>query len=146
MAIVTVRTITLVLYVALVVTGCSSAGSDEGSASTAPTHPPESSHCVVIADRVHALADEIRRLPTAETDVDAVRMATAELSAAVEGAKASAGPELRASLDEAGQSVDRLRDSLNARPVDWAGLRAAASDLVAALGDAADICTPAATS
>jgi hypothetical protein len=143
------RHVALVFCAALALAGCTSATNDRPSretTTTTTTEPPTTvsirPECVDVADKARALLTEVGRLTTREATADQVRAAAGELSGAVDDAKATAGPVARARLDEAGQALRRVQDALTAQPIDTAGLRAAASDLVAALGDAAAFCAP----
>jgi PBP1b-binding outer membrane lipoprotein LpoB len=140
---VTVR-IALLLCAALTLAGCSSATDSATSTPTTSAEPATSMSvgpvCADVADKARGLATEVGRLTTGQATVDQVRASANELSTAFADARDMVGSETRAHLDEAGQALQRMQDALNAQPIDRAGLRAAADDLVTALGDAATVC------
>jgi hypothetical protein len=84
----------------------------------------------------------VGRLATGDASVEQVRAATADLSNSFNDAMAEVGPDTRAHLDEAGQALRQVEDALSTQPIDTAALHTAANDLFAALGNAADVCTP----
>lgn len=142
----------VLLCAALVVAGCTSATNDQSSGvgttttTTARSDPATTgslrAECVDVADKAADLLAVVGRLATGEATVEQVRAATAALSESFDEAATAAGPEARAHLDEAGKALNRVEDALLAQPIDTAALRAAAGDLVTALGDAAGLCTP----
>jgi hypothetical protein len=140
------RHVALVFCAVLALAGCTSATNDRPSRETTTTEPSTTvsirPECVDVADKARALLTEVGRLTTREATADQVRAAAGKLSGAVDDAKATVGPDAGARLDEAGQTLRRVQDALTAQPIDTAALRAAASDLVAALGDAAAFCAP----
>jgi hypothetical protein len=150
----TARHVALVLCAALALAGCTPSTNDEPSqepTTTTTTTDPSTTvslrpECVEVADAARVLFGEIGRLATGNATVEDVRAAAGDVSDAFDAVKASAGPDAGADLDAAGQALDRVQDALTAEPVDNAGLRAAASDLVAALGDAAAVCAPGSSS
>jgi outer membrane protein OmpA-like peptidoglycan-associated protein len=148
MTAVTLRSLTAMLCVVLVVAGCSSADNDQAGQQTAPattTQAPEtttslSAECEGVVDDAQALLTEVGRFTTREATIDDVRTAASQLAASFDAAKTAIGPEAQADLDQAGQALQRIEDALNANPVDAAALRQAAGDFVAELGDAAAVC------
>jgi hypothetical protein len=98
--------------------------------------------CLDVADKARVLIEEVGGLATGGATIEQVRAAVGELSGAFDDAVATLGPDARADLDQAGQALERVRDAVTAQPVDTAGLRAATTDLVAALGDVAAVCAP----
>jgi hypothetical protein len=135
----------LVFLCALVVAGCSSGG-DPQAAPVTTTITSVRPGCVAIADNARALATEFRQLVAGTSDLDQVRAATNQLAGTIGDARAAAGPDARADFEEAGHALRRLQDSLNTQPVDWAGVHAAADELVAALRDVAGVCDAVPTS
>lgn len=129
----------------LVVAGCTSAGDDQPArqtiTETTETSPPLRAECRDVADDAKALLTEVGRLATRDATVDDVRTAASALAVSFDDARTALGPGAQAHLDQAGQSLQRVQDALSAQPVDTAELRRAASDLVAALGDAATVCS-----
>jgi len=145
------RVTAAVLLVGLALAGCTpaddQAGQETTTTTTTTTTEPTTSpslreECVEVADRGQVLLTEVGRLTTGEATVADVRAAADSLSDAFDSAKAALGPDAQADLDRAGQALQRVLDVLSARPVDNDALRRAASDLVAAAGDAAAVCTP----
>lgn len=136
----------LVLVCALVVAGCSPAADGQHETAAATTTTSIRPGCAAVADNARGLATEVRQLVAGDSTVDQVRAAVDELARAVDDAKAAVGPDARAHFDEAGHALDEVRATLNAQPVDWAGVRAAADDLVVALRDVATICDAVPTS
>jgi hypothetical protein len=102
--------------------------------------------CADLADKGQALLTEVGRYGTGKATGDQVRAAAAELSDSFDSAKTELGPEAQANLDEAGRALQEVLDALTAQPVDSAKLRAAAGEVVTALGDAAAVCTSSGTS
>ncbi len=147
---VSVRHLALVCGMTLVLAGCTSSGGDQPSEPPTPTTTttetttvPVRQECADVADTASALVTAAGRLVTGDATVEQVRTAAGELSDALDAARAAARPEVGANLDAAGQALQRMRDALGAQPLDRAGLRTAARDLLDSLGDAAAICSPA---
>jgi hypothetical protein len=136
----------LVLFCALVVAGCSSAGDGQNEQAATTTTTSVRPDCAAVADEARGLATEFRQLVAGDSTVDEVRTATDELARAVDDAKATVGSEARAQFDEAGSALRQIRESLGTQPVDWSAVHAAADDLVAALRDVATVCDPVPTS
>jgi hypothetical protein len=142
----------VLLCAVLVVAGCTSATNDQSggvnttTTTTARSEPATTgslrAECVDVADKATDLLAVVGRLATGEATVEQVRAATADLAESFDEAATAAGPEARAHLDEAGKALNRVEDALLAQPIDTAALRAAAGDLVTALGNAAGLCTP----
>jgi hypothetical protein len=134
-----------VLCAVLVVAGCTSADGDQPgqqttTTSTTSTTSPRS-ECRDVADDAHALVTEVGRLATRDATVDDVRTAASALAASFDDAKTALGAGAQEHLDQAGQALQRVQDALSTQPVNPAELRRAASDVVAALGDAATVCS-----
>lgn len=148
----------VVLGVTLVLAGCTSGTDDQAAqltttttAAPTTTSEPVRAECADVADAARGLATEVGRLTTGGATVDAVRTSASELADALAAARATLAADAQADLDRAGQALERIQDALAAQPVDTAALRTATAELVAALGDAADVCaagsaTPAPTS
>lgn len=137
-----------VLCAVLVVAGCSSGTNDQADqqTTTTTTTTTESSaslqpECRDMVDDAQALLTEVGKLATREATVEDVRTAADTLATSFDNAKTALGPEAQAQLDQAGQALQRIQDALGAQPVDAGELRGGASDLVAALGDAATVCS-----
>jgi outer membrane protein OmpA-like peptidoglycan-associated protein len=145
MAAVTTRPLAIVLCAVLVVAGCTSADSDQPGQQTTTTSASPSaslrSECRDVADDARALLTEVGRLATRDATVDDVRTAASALATSFDDAKSALGPGARAQLDQAGQALQRVQDALSTQPVNTAELRRAARDVVAALGDAAAVCS-----
>jgi hypothetical protein len=130
------------------VAGCTSSANDRPSAeTTATTTGPAAPasvrpECVDVADKANELLSRVVRLANGGSTAQQVRAAADGLSDSVDEAKSAVGPEAAADLDGAGQALGRVRNALATRPVDTAGLRTAANDLLTSLGDAAAVCTP----
>jgi PBP1b-binding outer membrane lipoprotein LpoB len=130
----------LVLLSALVVAGCSTAGDGQHEPAATTTIMSVQPDCAAIADNARRLATELRQLAAGDSTVDEVRAATDELARTVDDAKATVGADARARFGAAEDALRQVRDSLDAQPVDWAGVHAGADDLVTALRDVADVC------
>lgn len=148
---VTARHLAVLVGATFVLAGCTSGnGSGDGagqSATTTTTIVPTTTEsvrqeCLDVADRARALFTEVGRFASGDGTLEQVRAAADELSDAFETAKASLGPDAQADLDSAGQALQRAQDALAAQPVDSAALRTAATEVVAALGNAATVCAP----
>jgi hypothetical protein len=144
------RVIPAVLLVPLALAGCAPAGDQAGqettttttsTTTTEPTSPSLRAECVAVADQGEVLLTEVGRLATGDSTVADVRAAADSLSGAFEDAKSALGPGAQDDLDQAGQALQRVLDVLGAQPLDKDALQRAASDLVAAAGDAAAVCT-----
>jgi predicted lipoprotein len=142
--------LTVAFAAVLVLAGCAPA-TDDGP-SQAPTTTTTTTTgsvrpaCADLADKGQALLTEVGRYGTGKATGDQVRAAAAELSDSFDSAKTELGPEAQANLDEAGRALQEVLDALTAQPVDSAKLRAAAGEVVTALGDAAAVCTSSGTS
>jgi hypothetical protein len=133
------------LCAGLVVAGCSPAASNQSTSQKTTTTTSQASvmaACVDVADKAGVLLAVVGRLSTGDATVEQVRSAATDLSGSFDDAMAAVGPDTRAHLDEAGQALRRIQDALSTQPIDSAELRTAADDLFAALGNAADVCTP----
>lgn len=142
------RLLILALCAVTAIGGCSSSAKVEPTTQPAtPVSPattvPVQPACAAVTAQALAFAGEVGQLVTAEATVDELRAAAADLSGAVDDAKAVVGPDAHASLDEAGQALDRAQDALATEPLDWVVLRGAATDLVTALGEVVDLCAAA---
>ncbi|HEV7648666.1 MAG TPA: hypothetical protein VGP26_10930 [Actinophytocola sp.] len=148
----TARHLPVVLLAALALAGCSSATNDQASQETTTTTsetvpdtattPPLRPECEDVADKGRTLLAEVGKLTTRDATVADVQAAAAALSDAFDDAKAALGPDAQAQLAQASLALQQVQDALKAQPVDTAALRRAASDLVAAAGDAATLCSP----
>ncbi|HEY7592227.1 MAG TPA: hypothetical protein VH969_03670 [Actinophytocola sp.] len=145
----TARPLTVVLCcAALALAGCTSAANDQAGQETTTTTTPTTTEtspslrpeCADVADAAQALVTEVGKLATQDATVGDVKAAADDLSQSFADARGSLGPEAQAHLDEAGQALQRVQDALGAQPVNKAGLRQAATDLLASLGDAATVC------
>jgi hypothetical protein len=124
----------------LLTAACTSAGGDQ-PASRNPTTAPPRTECRAVADDARALLTEARELATRDATVDDVRTAASELATSFDDARTALGADAQADLDQASQALQRIQDALSTQPVDTAELRRAASDVAAALGDAAAVCS-----
>jgi hypothetical protein len=152
------RLLVSVVCTGLIVAGCTFVTNDRPSTDTTATNTATSASakpatpapvrpvCVDVADKANEFLSQVVRLANGDSTPQRVRAAAAGLSDSVDDAKAAVGPDAAAELDEAGQVLGRARDVLATRPVDTAGLRTAANDLLTSLGDAAAVCTPDAAS
>jgi hypothetical protein len=143
-----VRCLVSLLCAGLVVAGCSPATTTQSTGQTTTTTSSESvrAACADVADKTGVLFAVVGRFATGDATVEQVRSAAADLSGSFDDAMASAGPDVRGRLDEAGQALTRVQDALSTDPIDSAALRTAANDLFSALGNAADVCTPGSSS
>ncbi|MGH3876555.1 MAG: hypothetical protein ACRDSK_05890 [Actinophytocola sp.] len=142
----TSRLLVAVLCAGLFLAGCTSSANDRPNKETTATEHaapvtvrPE---CVDVADKANEFLSRVVRLADGDSTARQLRAAADGLSDSFDEVKAAVGPDAAADLDEAGQALARARDALAARPVDTAGLRTAANDLLTSLGDAAAVCTP----
>jgi len=136
--------VAVALCAAPILAGCSTGDQSGQETSTTPTTTTVSVQdvCLDVADQARVLVEAVGGLATGDATTEQVAAAADELSGAFDDAVAALGPDARADLDLAGQALARMRDAVTAQPVDTAGLRAATTDLVAALGDAAAVCSP----
>jgi hypothetical protein len=130
----------------LVLSGCTQGGGGSTStttpapATTSPTSASTSSECANLVAGGQALAATVAGFVGGSATGDQVRAAASRLSDAIDSAQAAIGHETGTQLDSAKQALNRLSAALTMQPPDFAAMRAAANDTLAALGAAATIC------
>ncbi|MBK1786981.1 hypothetical protein [Prauserella cavernicola] len=126
---------------------CGGGGSygNQPASSPAPTTTPSvtqsEGRCAGLVDSGQALVSTATRFVSGNASADDVRSAANDVSTQVDKLRATAGPEAQANLDQAKTATQRMGDALTAQPPDMAAVRAASTDALRALRDAADVCT-----
>src|SRR5262245_2242522 len=140
---VTSRFLPPMLCAALALVGCTSTNGSSGqgtstSSTTSSSSTTESARaeCVAVGEKASELLTAVGGLADGSTTVEQVRTVAGELSDSIEDAASAIGPDAGVHLDAAKQALQRVLTALGTQPVDTAGLRGAAGDLVAALGNA----------